>query len=706
MSALAWLEGLVAGLEPAFLQLLNMSITASYVILAVLLARLLLRRLPKRYSYALWAVVAFRLLCPVSISSLLSIFNIGVFDMTAATQGAELVYIPGNIGMMREPSVTVGIPPLNTVISESLPAPAPAASVNPLQIWQAVGACVWALGVFALLVYAAISLAKLHRRVRGAVRMAGTADVFECDGVRSPFVLGFFRPHIYLPFRLSDAERAHVLAHERFHLRRGDHIVKPLAFLLTAVYWFNPLVWAAYICMCADMEMRCDEAVLSALPEGRRADYSMSLLTLGTGRHFAAASPLAFGETGVKRRVKNALSFKKPAVWLAALAAALCILVAVACGTNAGPEADGDALAENPGAVLPEIYRIVDQLYLSPLSSDLRIPAKTYEFQEDALIIRDAETQEILLDQAGVNWQYQEVDDAEFTALFDWIVSSAPDLSKYETRLQCRPCSSIIVYKMDDEVWLGRTDTHGGARKGEEYMWSLYRLEQDAAGSVAAHGSRFVYQGAVPQSWAWDTLVRPSEEGVAEFLAAAGSEATDTGYENDVCYNVTPAHVVSAENEFRIFKFDKSCASYLLYAGEIYPLGAWFGGYGFTDAMAADLNRDGKNELYFTCSWGSGIHRAQVGYFDPVKKEAVLFDYSYFLPEEAAGTELVLRWDAEGTLGEYGGIHVYAAQFRAQENFVNFDLAPTGQRLGTISLSGGQIAFTALETEPGSAPDY
>lgn len=791
MSALAWLEGLVAGLEPAFLQLLNMSITASYVILAVLLARLLLRRLPKRYSYALWAVVAFRLLCPVSISSLLSIFNIGVFDMTAATQGAELVYIPGNIGMMREPSVTVGIPPLNTAISESLPAPAPTASVNPLQIWQAVGACVWALGIFALLVYAAISLAKLHRRVRGAVRMAGTADVFECDGVRSPFVLGFFRPHIYLPFRLSDAERAHVLAHERFHLRRGDHIVKPLAFLLTAVYWFNPLVWAAYICMCADMEMRCDEAVLSALPEGRRADYSMSLLTLGTGRHFAAASPLAFGETGVKRRVKNALSFKKPAVWLAALAAALCILVAVACGTNAGPEADGDALAENPGAVLPEIYRIADQLYLSPLSSDLRIPAKTYEFQEDALIIRDAETQEILLDQAGVNWQYQEVDDAEFTALFDWIVSSAPDLSKYETRLQCRPCSSIIVYKMDDEVWLGRTGTHGGARKGEEYMWSLYRLEQipatstgsglpladrllrpgryatedgeawvdlredgtfewtlhiamsyrpygtwssmedalvllvgeeayhftiepdggairleqDAAGSVAAHGSRFVYQGAVPQSWAWDTLVRPSEEGVAEFLAAAGSEATDTGYESDVCYNVTPAHVVSAENEFQIFKFDKSCASYLLYAGEIYPLGAWFGGYGFTDAMAADLNRDGKNELYFTCSWGSGIHRAQVGYFDPVKKETVLFDYSYFLPEEAAGTELVLRWDAEGTLGEYGGIHVYAAQFRAQENFVNFDLAPTGQRLGTISLSGGQIAFTALKTEPGSAPD-
>ena len=779
MSVLAWLEGLISGLEPAFLQLLNMSITASYVILAVLLARLLLRRLPKRYSYALWAVVAFRLLCPVSISSLLSIFNIGVFDMTAATQGAELVYIPGNIGMMREPSVSVGIPPLNAFISESLPTPAPAASVNPLQIWQFAGTFVWVLGILALLVYAAISLAKLRRQVRGAVRMAGTADVFECDGVRSPFVLGFFRPRIYLPFRLTEAERAHVLAHERVHLRRGDHIVKPLAFLLTAVYWFNPLVWAAYICMCADMEMRCDEAVLSALPEGRRADYSMSLLALGTGRHFAAASPLAFGETGVKRRVKNALSFQKPAVWLAALAAALCIFVAVACGTNADPETDGDALVENLGVIQPEIYQIADQLYLSPLSSDLRIPARTYEFQEDALIIRDAETQEILLDQAGADWQYQEVDEAEFTALF---MLNAPDLSKYETRLECRPCSSIIVYKMDDEVWLGRTGTHGGAHKGEEYMWSLYRLEripitstgsglpladrrlrpgryatedgtswvalhedgtfvwvtditisyaphgtwssmedalvllvgeeayhftvepdgsairleQDAAGSVAAHGSRFVYQGAVPQSWGWETYITSSEEGVEEFLTAAGSDVTNTGYENDVCYNVTPWHISEVWfDRFRIFKYDRSCASYLLYEGTVYPLGAWFGGYGFTDAAVGDLNQDGVEELYFTCSWGSGVHRAQAGYFDAARKDVIMFEFSYAANE--SGSELALRADDEG-------IGVFAAE-PATESFVDFTLTPKG-RLGTISLSGGQIAFQASETERGSALDY
>ena len=307
MSVPAWLDRFISALEPAFLQILNMSITASYVTLAVLLVRLLLRRLPKRYSYALWSVVAFRLVCPVSISSLLSIFNIGIFDMTAATEGAELIYVPGNIGTMQEPSVTVGIPYLNAAITESLPAPTPTASANPLQLLQFIGTAVWILGLLALVVYAAVSLVRLHCRVRRAVRMAGTEDVFECDGVNTPFVLGFFRPRIYLPFRLNEAERAHVLAHERFHLRWGDHIVKPLAFLLTAVYWFNPFVWAAYACMCTDLEMRCDEAVLGMLPAERRADYSMSLLSLSTGRHFALASPLAFGETGVKRRIKLSL---------------------------------------------------------------------------------------------------------------------------------------------------------------------------------------------------------------------------------------------------------------------------------------------------------------------------------------------------------------------------------------------------------------
>lgn len=795
MSVLAWLEAMIERLEPAFMQLLNMSITAGYVILAVLLARLLMRRLPKRYSYALWAVVAFRLLCPVSISSVLSIFNIGIFDMTAATQGAELVYIPGNIGMMAEPAVTVGIPPLNAAITESLPVPEPVTSVNPLQIWQMAGTFIWTLGILVLVVYAAVSLGKLHRRVHGAVRLAGTEDVFECDGIHSPFVLGFFRPRIYLPFRLTETERAHVLAHERFHLRRGDHIVKPLAFLLTVAYWFNPLVWVAYVCMCADMEMRCDEAVLSVLPAGQHADYGMSLLSLSTGRRFVAASPLAFGETGVKRRIKNALSFKKPAAWIAVLAAVACVCVAVACGTNAGGRNDAAEKMEFEG----DVYAFDECLYLSPLSSDLRPVTEEivelYRIEGDSFIILDAETQEAKETLTGVDWTFKPVDEATFEALF---MLPGIDLSPYESCMQCELGEDYVLYKMDDETWLGKLGTHGGSRMGEKYMWSLFRLSKNAdpasfsptdsglpltitgsglplstqqlrAGRYAAEDgmawldlyedgtfqftrniamsyvpggtwacengvltltvsekesyrfhaeeggevlrfeegavidadTAFYYSGAIPASWQWDTVIFPSEEGVAEFLAAVGSEVLNTGYENDVCHNVTPADVAAVWfDRFRIFKFESSCASYLFYEGAVYPLGMWFGGWGFTDAAVADLNRDGVEELYFTCSAGSGMHWAQAGYFDPARGEVVLFDFSYYAQDAEDGSELVLRWDAESSLC------VYAAKLAQTNSFVSFTLSPTGKKLGQISCTEGEIGLTLYEAEPGIVLDY
>lgn len=772
MSVLAWLDQFISALEPAFLQILNMSITASYVTLAVLLVRLLLRRLPKRYSYALWSVVAFRLVCPVSISSLLSIFNIGIFDMTAATKGAELIYVPGNIGTMQEPSVTVGIPYLNAAITESLPAPTPAASANPLQILQFIGTAVWILGLSALVVYAAVSLVGLYRRVRGAVRMAGTEDVYECDSTHTPFVLGFFRPRIYLPFRLNEAERAHVLAHERFHLRRGDHIVKPLAFLLTAVYWFNPFVWAAYFCMCTDLEMRCDEAVLGMLPAERRADYSMSLLSLSTGRHFALASPLAFGETGVKRRIQNVLSFKKSAAWLAVLATAACVCVAVACATNANDTVAPGKTAE--GTLAPvnwELYSFDECLYLSLLSSDSRPitegVAEFYRIETDRFTILDSQTQEVKQELGKVDWAFEPVDEEAFAALF---MPQAPDLSQYETRLQCELGGGYVLYKMDDELWLGKTGTHGGARKGEKYMWSLYRLNKIAdlaslsptgsglplpprqlragryatedgmawldlhedrtfqfirniamsyapegvwacengvltltvseeetcrftleeggealrfeAGMGAEEGTIFRYIGPVPARWAWETVISPSEEGVAEFLAAAGTDVMNTGYENDACHNVTPAEVSAVWiDRFQIFKFEKSCASYLLYEGAVYPLGTWFGGIGFTDAAVADLNRDGAEELYFTCSWGSGMHRAQAGCFDPARREVMMFDFAYAHSGQENGGELVLRADGEG-------IGVFAAELAAK-SFVDFTLVPVKEVARIASGEGG-----------------
>ncbi len=774
---LSWLDVFFSAVEPAFLQLFNMSITASYVILAVMLVRLLFRRLPKRYSYALWAVVAFRLLCPVSIGSFLSIFNLGLFDMTNATKGAALVYIPGNIGTMAEPSVTVGIPELNAAISESLPAPAPEASVNPLQVWQAVATLIWLLGVAALLGYAGLSLWKVRRTVRSAVRLEGTRDVYECDGVRSPFVLGIFRPRIYLPFRLTEGERAHVLAHERFHLRHGDHVIKPFAFLLTTLYWFNPLVWIAYACMCADLEMRCDEAVLGKLPQERRADYSMALLALGAGRHFALASPLAFGETGVKRRIKNALSFRKPAVWVAVLAAAACACVAFACATNA-KERTAPILQETSEDLshASELYAFAECLYISPLSSDTSPAtegvAELYEVKTDSFSILDAQTQTVKREFEEIDWAFVPVEDDAFNALF---MLNAPDLSQYESRLQCELGNGYVLYKMDDATWLGRMATHGGAHAGEKYMWSLYRLTPIAdLGSLSSSGSKspflalepkagryaledgsawldlnadgtfvfalhsgengqpsgaweyedgslvlyagedtyrftvaldgetlyfaaesgtekgkaFRYCGNTTQLLQWEKEMYPSEDGVAGFLTLAAEHGISTGYEGDACYNVTPAWIAEATDDYAIFKYNRSCASYLSYDGAVYPLGMWFGGFGFTDAALADLDGDRRNELYFTCSYGSGMHWAQAGYFDPVSKEVKLFSFSYPLDGVEGCSELALRVQEDG-------IGVYAAQIacsKGETQFVELSLAPQ-EELGSISCLDGVIAF-------------
>jgi len=321
-------------MEELFLQILNMSITAGYVILAVLLMRLALRRAPRRYAYLLWLAPAFRLVCPISFESVLSLFSLPGFDMRRAQAGttARLTYVPADIGMMSQPEITVGIPAANAALSQSLPAATPMYSANPMQIILAAASIIWAAGVILLLVWALISTMLLYRRMSRAVRMEG--NVYACENVRSPFILGIFRPRIYVPYGLSGDALRYVLAHERCHLRRFDHIIRPLSFLIVTLHWFNPLVWAAYILMGRDMEMSCDESVLAAGEPGIRADYSETLLRLAASRRFAALHPLAFGESGVKRRIKNILRWKKPALWLTLCAVVLCIAVFFVCAAN------------------------------------------------------------------------------------------------------------------------------------------------------------------------------------------------------------------------------------------------------------------------------------------------------------------------------------------------------------------------------------
>ncbi len=335
-----------------FIKTLNMGIAASWLILAVVVLRILLKRAPKRFRLLLWAVVGLRLVLPVSIESALSLIP--------STQT-----LPEDVMYAAAPELNTGIAALNDAINPAFTAafaPEPAASANPLQVLLPAASVIWLAGAAAMLLWALVSWLRLRRRVAEAVRLEG--NVFESERVASPFVLGLIRPRIYLPFGLDEGAREQVLTHERAHIARGDHVIKPLGWLILAVYWYNPLVWLAYALFCRDIELACDERVIRRLPVSGRADYSQALLDLSRPHHGVGACPLAFGESAVKCRVKSVLTYKRPAFWLIMLAAVLCIGAAVCFLTD--PKAEADDSVQNDShdygipitvtAVLPENF--------------------------------------------------------------------------------------------------------------------------------------------------------------------------------------------------------------------------------------------------------------------------------------------------------------------------------------------------------------
>lgn len=300
-----------------FIKLVNMSISAGWLVLAVVLVRFILRKAPEWINPLLWGTVGVRLVLPISVESHLSLIP------SAETISPSIIYDP-------TPTIHSGIAALNTavnpIISESL-APNPGDSVNPLGVWIEVFAVVWMAGVIAILAYAVISALHLSHNMSEAVRYCG--NVFMSERVYPPFVFGLIRPRIYIPYGLSESELTHITAHEQAHIKRRDHIIKPIAFLILALHWFNPLVWLAYVLLCRDIELACDEQVIRGLDREQRAEYSEILLSFSAKQRKITACPLAFGEVGVRERVKNVLSYKKPAFWVIIFALVLCIGVAV-----------------------------------------------------------------------------------------------------------------------------------------------------------------------------------------------------------------------------------------------------------------------------------------------------------------------------------------------------------------------------------------
>lgn len=306
-----------------FLKIINMSISASWLILAVLILRLVLKKAPKWVNVLLWGIVAVRLICPLSFESALSLIP-----------SSET--IPLDIEMAAKPTIDSGVPAINSVVNPVLSSFAPPqhvlTSANPLQIWIPILNIIWLIGVGALLLYTAVSYWRLCRKVDTAVRYKG--NIFQSENVSSPFVLGIIKPRIYLPFNMNGQDLEHVVAHEQAHIRRKDHWWKPLGFLLLTIHWFNSLMWLAYVLLCRDIELACDEKVIKELGNEQRADYMQALVACSVNRRMIAACPLAFGEVGVKERVKSVMNYKKPAFWVIIIAVIICVGVAACFLTN------------------------------------------------------------------------------------------------------------------------------------------------------------------------------------------------------------------------------------------------------------------------------------------------------------------------------------------------------------------------------------
>ena len=312
-----------------FLKILNMSITATYVLIAILILRLLLKRAPKRISYMLWSILLFRLVCPVSFSSVFSLFNF--LDAPVADSG-EIEYISKVNGLTVVPQISSGADYFGNTVSPVVSQAVETTSVDPMQVFLSIGTWVWFAGIVIMLIYSVVSYLRLKRRVSTATQLNG--NVFETDEISSPFVCGFFKPKIYLPVGINETEREYVLLHERTHILRKDHIIKPIAFFALSIYWFNPLMWLAFCLMSRDMEMSCDERVVCELDREEKARYGETLLRLAIRRPILAGSPLAFGEITTKSRIKNVLHYKKPSFWLVCTAVFVVVIGTIFLLTN------------------------------------------------------------------------------------------------------------------------------------------------------------------------------------------------------------------------------------------------------------------------------------------------------------------------------------------------------------------------------------
>lgn len=439
----------------SFSDILNVSITASWLVLAVLILRLLLKKAPKWTHVALWGLVAVRLLLPFSIKSIFSLIpSTQTVPSDILTYEGEQLSQPGRLDIVTNP-----------VFSEDISIALPQ-TVDRVQQQTVDFTVIWLAGAAIMGLYAVLSYWRLHRKVRTAVLLE--KGIYQSAAVPSPFVLGIIRPNIFLPFTMTQQDIPHVIAHERAHIRRKDHWWKPLGFFLLTIHWFNPVIWLAYILLCRDIELACDEKVIKELGTEQRADYSQALLNCSVRRHTIAACPLAFGEVSVKERVKSVLNYKKPAFWLIIVAVIACIAVAV-CFLTDPPEKESarDRLAVGD-------YVCIQHMRVNSLCSYYPAdPAENFAFtvNEDRFVIENLSTATETTFTA-VNWGWQAEEEAGDRAAFLQMEAFC-DLNLGKDLLYQWIDSKTHIVKSRGMLYV---IGEGFSENGWERIWDIYQI--------------------------------------------------------------------------------------------------------------------------------------------------------------------------------------------------------------------------------------
>lgn len=659
-------------MEAVFLKLANLSISAGWLVLAVLILRLVFRKAPKWIFCLLWALVALRLVCPISIESALSLIP------SAQTLPPEILYTA-------TPQIDSGIGAINSAVNPVLGqsmAPAPGDSANPAQVWSFILSGVWIAGVFAMVLYALTSYWLVKRRVGTATLLR--ENVKQSEQVDTPFVLGLFHPVIYLPYNIGEGDLEYVIAHERAHIRRKDHWWKPLGFALLSVYWFNPLLWVAYVLLCRDIEGACDEKVIREMGEEARKGYSIALLHCSVRRRSLAACPLAFGEVGVKERVKAVMNYRKPAFWIAAAALAVCAAAAVCFLTDPLPSREFPMEGNNIADLDPQ--EVVEQI------------AKMEQLEDGSNLYVNGDNFEIVLTS---DFQWADSGTVRFFYLRNQETYSAqlrifPDEGKYfvteATLWEEQDSHFMLQTYLEALKYLPQEVIRDCAPEAEEYC--VYQVKD---GTPASRKPAWTYTadglGAI-DSWNIHLAVAPSYGGseatpakeVLHFFYGGESDAPTVTKWFD--YTSSPSdmdwdgELVTELPQFPGVTFrytpEQITAQGWKFEGRVLPL---ITGMPIWNGYFCDLTGDGMPELCATLSWGSGI----------VDNRVMVYDY-------ANGT----CYTMEGR-GKYD----YTLRYSQEDGLLYVDAKPYGE--DTVAASGPlvfrdgclQILDSSLEWEGG-----